>query len=44
MLCKNKTRNFGMWVAIAIGITAASMSASKHDRLPDAPPAAMTER
>lgn len=44
MFCKSRTRNFAMWAAIAIGITAASMSASKHDRLPAAPPAAMTER
>ncbi len=28
MPCNNK-RNFGMWLAIAVAITAASMSASK---------------
>lgn len=29
MPCKNATRQFGMWAAIAVAITAASMSSSK---------------
>lgn len=29
MHCKNPARRFGMWAAIAIAITAASMSSSK---------------
>ncbi len=32
MLCKNSTRSFGMWLAIAVAITAASMSSSKPER------------
>lgn len=29
MRCPRKTRNFAMWTAIAVAITAASMSSSK---------------
>ncbi|HQS95587.1 hypothetical protein [Novosphingobium sp. 17-62-19] len=29
MFCKDNRRNFGMWMAIAVAITAASMSSSR---------------
>jgi hypothetical protein len=32
VFCNKNARNTGMWIAIAIGVTAASMSASKHSK------------
>lgn len=32
MFCNRNARNTGMWLAIAVGVTIASMSASKHHK------------
>lgn len=32
MMCNRNARNAGMWLAIAIGVTATSMSASKREK------------
>ena len=46
MICNNRVRNFAFWAAIAVAITAASMSASKSradtPRLPSAGTVVMT--
>jgi hypothetical protein len=33
MFCKDSRRNFGMWVAITVAITAALMSSSKQSKV-----------